>query len=562
MKRLLLFGLILLMFASVNAFVYTCYQETANASTTGECELNYSGNYGFSGDWCIGCSPLESRNNASAAYDGNWLTFAVIWNKPIKTNYNYYYGNASMYINYSKPINALPMSLWQIKVGYGEEGYTPAKNVTIPLDCWNQPLLQFQIYGYYNSSISTDMLQNSSCWNGSIWKVIDSYTFFTNFALARLVYEEAMIWNITLILNNSVETYNSNVYELSNQTFSTTIYGGLNTNNITAQLIYNGTIYNPDSYWSNFNITFNKTLTLSTINKSTNKSFYWKFYIDGNNTYNSSLYNQTVNPLYPNITIISPTPSETIKSLNITAIYNVTDDLNYSCVYNVTRGASMEINPTNINISISNFTFSVSTDSAVYVLNLFCNNSYSGITSSVTFYTDTRASPPPIGETGGGGGGGGAIGNCSLSIISPTQKINLIGSLNQTSQEVEIQIKNTGELEETFLFEFSNDKLKSYCSFDKPELEIAGKSTTTNKVKCVFKESDFSGQILISQKSKPECKSAINLIASSSKYGGFIQFIIGAVMGQLGIGMLIFAILIIAIIITTIGAIAYLIAKW
>jgi len=162
-----------------------CYQEFANVSTS--CGGLATGIYNCLGDW-------DATQICALSYDGVLITYGSYIPPPD--------GNASLFINYSKPINALSSSLWQVKVSNpGVELFT---NISIPTNCWNQDILQFKIVSYYFTATGG---VNGSCWDGSNWiELFDNLG--SGYAYSE-VYEEAMWWNMP-IKNGSIETITAN----------------------------------------------------------------------------------------------------------------------------------------------------------------------------------------------------------------------------------------------------------------------------------------------------------------------------------------------------------------
>ncbi|CAB1060222.1 hypothetical protein D1BOALGB6SA_4987 [Olavius sp. associated proteobacterium Delta 1] len=98
-----------------------CYQETPNVATT--CGGLNTGTYVAGGFWG-GAGP------SNKFIDGDWDTAA-------------FGGNFGwVFVNYTKPAGARSTSLWQIGTGSAATGNT-ILNKTIPVDCWNQDILQF-----------------------------------------------------------------------------------------------------------------------------------------------------------------------------------------------------------------------------------------------------------------------------------------------------------------------------------------------------------------------------------------------------------------------------------
>jgi hypothetical protein len=161
-----------------------CYQETANASSIndGNCSLNYTGSYGWDGAWVN-----DKYTNIFNAFDGNWNNDAQVILSVGAPNLSANHGE--YYVNYSKPSNAESSSKLKIRLGYyqGEDN----KNLTIPLNCFNQNNLQFKFESidYYASGQT-----NVSCYNGSSFQIIYSGRWSQN---SNQIREEAMIWDVS-----------------------------------------------------------------------------------------------------------------------------------------------------------------------------------------------------------------------------------------------------------------------------------------------------------------------------------------------------------------------------
>lgn len=137
-----------------------CYQETANKinANDGTCSLDYTGEYGCEGAWNVG--------NCDVLYDGRWDT--GLFTNP----------EGTFYINYTKPVNANILSLWQVSyLGW-------YNNLTIPSSCWSQTPLQFKVFSNLASYTSSYY-----CKDGKDWYLLDVME-------TGLVFEEAMLWNI------------------------------------------------------------------------------------------------------------------------------------------------------------------------------------------------------------------------------------------------------------------------------------------------------------------------------------------------------------------------------
>ena len=141
-----------------------CYQETANTSTA--CGGLSSGVYGF------GDNPWTTPNNL---IDGDWST----------NGYADSGWTSTLLINYSKPLNVMSDSVWQVKNNTGTFNYT------IPVDCWsnNSGILQLKVES--KTAVSNDAVF-LYCNNGS-WKPFETYGVKTG---SNLVFEEGMFWAV------------------------------------------------------------------------------------------------------------------------------------------------------------------------------------------------------------------------------------------------------------------------------------------------------------------------------------------------------------------------------
>ncbi len=119
-------------------------------------------------------------------------------------------------------------------------------------------------------------------------------------------------WNYKILENSYI--YDNDTYETSLEEFSINVSSD-GSEIITANLIYNGTLYSALKVGDNNLMEFNRTISLSQV--GINISFYWSF-IYGSEVLNSSTFNQTVTALS-----LSGCPSGT-TTLNFTT-YNEED---------------------------------------------------------------------------------------------------------------------------------------------------------------------------------------------------------------------------------------------
>ena len=170
--------------------VNNCYQEDPtnlsqyNSSCT-QYLLNTGGYDDWSGStaWWGGCSAIcPLTDKSQCLHDGNWSTCVGI---------NPAFASGSIAWNYTKPIGAVNNgSYWTVADDTQNPPTTNGTkyNLQIPADCWNAfpDKLRFQV-------IVRDLGSNSntwSCWNGT--------TFNTLRTGQRIVYEDAMTWNISI----------------------------------------------------------------------------------------------------------------------------------------------------------------------------------------------------------------------------------------------------------------------------------------------------------------------------------------------------------------------------
>ena len=227
---------------SYNNNTVFCYQETANESSEYDsgCSLNYNGNY----------IPIVVDSN-----------------------------NGYILINYSKPLNSLSSSLWEVKAGINDETNSRGTNLSIPLGCWNQDILQFRLYSY---SASPDQRVISSCYDGSSWNEINSFSSST-----------------------TGENMNGNNWTFMKDgdwsTFTARVASGWRTSGIGQ---YSRTIYEEAMHWNIINITVSKDLTFANQN--------WTLECLVNDTFETSLaVNSSDTEIYvtPNITSLYITPN-------------------------------------------------------------------------------------------------------------------------------------------------------------------------------------------------------------------------------------------------------------
>jgi len=159
-----------------------CYQESANVSTA--CGGLDTGSYNWTGIFDAGFL-------ATNALDGDWSSYAK------RVSFV-----PAIYINYSKPTNALNTSLWQVADQKG------VINLSIPKTCWdyNNSKLYFKINLTYVGGVSDYI--HWFCLNSSGYVLLrnSSYDIYSG------VNEEAMWWNITSSTTSSNSTDATNMF--------------------------------------------------------------------------------------------------------------------------------------------------------------------------------------------------------------------------------------------------------------------------------------------------------------------------------------------------------------
>jgi len=158
-----------------------CYQETANNSSVddGNCTLNYTGVYSFTGKWV----------NNQSVIDGSWGSYGE--------------GNDSdsiLYINYTKPQQAIGAE-WQVK----DHGTTI--NLSITNSCWNynNNIISLKVQASHNHWTKWSC-RNKTGWETLRWYHSDSWAYSI---IYDDVYEEAIYWNLNGWIDDAYVQFNS-----------------------------------------------------------------------------------------------------------------------------------------------------------------------------------------------------------------------------------------------------------------------------------------------------------------------------------------------------------------
>jgi len=296
---------------------------------------------------CTGDWSDAINHGCEEVYDGDWGTKGYV---------EYLSGNATIYMNYTKPNGADNTSLWQIK-------YTDAtanvntSNMSIPSDCWSQNILQFKALSSGNTTGSSYPSVNEwYCYNGTYW---NSLHRTVDFGSMWSLYEEAMWWHNTTFkeydfaVNNipqgthnwSIECYDydgfynttetrdfrintpPNIYLISptNNSFTTNTTPDFrfNVTDINEENISSCTLYIDATPYGNDSSVNHNVITTITANASinlNNHTWYISCY-DGYNTTNSNRRNITI----INIGLCNTTFNHTI--VNFTYYDEVNDSI-------------------------------------------------------------------------------------------------------------------------------------------------------------------------------------------------------------------------------------------
>lgn len=385
---------------NLSAFLYECYQESANVSnqsgTDGNCGLSYTG--------------LYSVVNV--------------------TNVPYFY------INYTKPTNSIS-SVWRLKIGtIGEQ------NISVPPSCFSQLLSQFRI-----SSGSGSSPAKGYCFNGTEWLHIgqnntDQGGTNTNGEATTIEMQDGN-WFTCSSNNHPTYGWSTNCQHPLNDelaVYEDGVYWTLNYSYNASVIINNTHIWN---FTGQFNQTNNKTNNFaSTLNQMLSGGTCNGGVLNGNNcTINLTFHSDTAGTLQysdiridwveyskPNLTIAHPNQTYsgiTYIPLNFTALDDYALD---TCYYNVTIGASLDVANTVTSCS-QNTTFTVNFGDGNYVLRMCINDTSNNANCTTSSFTTTAYVPPPA-SPGGGSGGGTTSQNATwlMRSSSGTNNIDIITS--------------------------------------------------------------------------------------------------------------------------------------
>jgi uncharacterized membrane protein YgcG len=192
---------------------------------------------------------------------------------------------------------------------------------------------------------------------------------------------------------NTSFTMSQDAHNVTNATFY--IY------NVSGGLVYSEIIVFQPSNHTEWNLTY-------TVDSYGNYTWnYLGFGTDGTDLFSdwgtnrTIIFNDTKNP---SLSVLEPTGTISSTSFNVTLNVSDKSGLSY-CYFNITRGASLEVDNTEINVNDKTMNTSVSGE-ATYTLKTWCNDSegYYNLTSQAFTVSIGGGSSSGGGSAGGGGG--------------------------------------------------------------------------------------------------------------------------------------------------------------
>ena len=131
------------------------------------------------------------------------------------------------------------------------------------------------------------------------------------------------------------------------------------------------------------------------------------------------------------------------------------------------------------------------------------------------------------------------IEGCNLEITSPKTKIYFAGKAGTTTEEIDIIIKNTQDIKDSFRFELDGDEVKRYCTLKSNAQDLEGQSTYTNSIYCTFQKSTYEGKVIARSS---VCSKSREIVVSETKLGIIASWLIALIKGQnvnLGFGIIV-----------------------
>jgi hypothetical protein len=187
MKKILILSTILMLTMTSLVLASTCFQESPTfkdqTGQDGNCGLSYNGkyqSYGF--------------NRPDLMFDGDYNSYGNWMGMP-----------ATLYINYSKPVNTTN-AIWKLKTGNSIGIYDTTFNLS---RCINNSIMSLKIY-------HDNRMVHYYCFNTD-WIVLGDYYAY------NLLFEESINWEIGVSNDIQVPQNNTNNQTCTNQTIIQTV---------------------------------------------------------------------------------------------------------------------------------------------------------------------------------------------------------------------------------------------------------------------------------------------------------------------------------------------------
>jgi hypothetical protein len=321
--------LAILCITQISARAVSCFQERTNGSyiSDGTCNLNYSGNYSWSGNW------FSSAFNGSKAFDNDYATAGA------SANFDLGFVNSTYIL---PDYNILNVSLF-FKT-YNGSAYTNLTTV-LPRSCYdnkNYITIMMIVDGTGAKTINYFCYINSS--------TISPYLYYKEGS--NNIYEEGINWTIDGADNYTINSliYNNQTIEGQTENFklNITVYDGDVLD--TAYLNYNNTNYIATITNEGDNRILSRDLNIPYVNADTNISFFFILNFISKSI-NITTHNQTVKDItFDNCT------TNTVRIYNLSMYDEETQVLLNGTADNVTIEADLTVSSMDLSNRIYNYT--------------------------------------------------------------------------------------------------------------------------------------------------------------------------------------------------------------
>jgi len=165
---------------------------------------------------------------------------------------------------------------------------SPAKNMTVTWQLGElTPQACLMQYGGVNYTLRCTDYNSSFIYGTDKFLIIFANDTFGNQASSLSNFD------FSITVNNV--TYNPTALTTSTQSFVLNL-SITNPSSVSGKLVYNNTEYS-STVLSGDNYIFTNNISIPSVTLQTNKSFYWSITLGGSQIVNTSLYNQTINPI-------------------------------------------------------------------------------------------------------------------------------------------------------------------------------------------------------------------------------------------------------------------------